>query len=210
VALAGAPADVTVAQKSVRATLPLYATRPGEPFWYTYLASSRTLYVRYLVCADRSGFAQLTQEVFATAARQPVQRLVVDLRGNGGGDSSVFDPFLEALRTSPLNRPGRLFVLIDQGTFSSALLNALDLAETTHATTLGQPTGGKPNSYGEVDAFTLQYSNISVTYATKYFRTVSGDHAALYPAITIDTSYADYAAGKDPAIDAVLKSTPAG
>ena len=206
VTLAGGSAGVSVAQKSVRASVPLYAERPDEPFWYSYLGSSRTLYVRYLRCTDPVAFAQLTREVFATTTSRPVRRLVVDLRGNGGGDSSVFAPFLAALQASPLNRPGRLFVLFDQGTFSSAELNALQLTEMTRATTLGQPTGGKPNSYGEVDAFTLPYSQMSITYATKYFQTVAGDPAALYPAITIDTSYAAYAAGADPVLDAVLET----
>lgn len=210
VTLVAGSAGVPVAQMPVRAKLPLYAERPDEPFWYTYLGPSRTLYVRYLQCMDPVAFAQLTKEVFAIAASQPVQRLVVDLRGNGGGNSSVFAPFLEALRTSPLNRPDRLFVLFDQGTFSSALLNALQLADATRATTLGQPTGEKPNSYGEIDSFTLRYSQISITYATKYFQMVSGDPAALYPSITIDTSYAAYAAGKDPVMDAVLNTTPTG
>ena len=51
---------------------------------------------------------------------------------------------------------------------------------------------------------------MSITYATKYFQAVPGNPAALYPAITIDTPYAAYAAGKDPVMDAVLNTPPTG
>jgi hypothetical protein len=47
---------------------------------------------------------------------------------------------------------------------------------------------------------------MTVFYAAKHFQSVAGDRAVLYPAITIDTSYADYAASRDPVMDAVLKA----
>ena len=49
-----------------------------------------------------------------------VDRVVVDLRNNGGGDNRRYGPLLEALRDPRIDRPGRLFVLIGRLTFSAA------------------------------------------------------------------------------------------
>jgi len=196
-------------QQSVRTTVPLYAQQPDKFFWFDYLADSRTLYVRYAACNDAPAFAAMTTDVFATAAREPVARLVVDVRGNPGGDTAGFDPFLEALRNSPLARPDRLFALIDRATFSSGMLTAINLVNQAHATTAGEAVGEKPNSYGDIGTFTLPYSNITIAYATRYIRTTAGDPPTLAPDMPVDTSYAAYARGDDPVLDTVLGVKPA-
>jgi hypothetical protein len=183
---------------------PLYAQNDQANFWYRYLSDSQTSYIRYRVCADPVGLATLTKQIFADAARLPVARMVFDLRDNGGGNSQVFAPLLAALASSPLNSRGRLFAIIDRGTFSSGMLNALDLSQNTAATLVGEATGGKPNSYGEVQAFRLPYSDLSIEYATRFFQLVPGDPPSLAPAVTVEFPYAAYAAGEDPYLEAIL------
>ena len=188
---------------------PLYQQRPEEPFWFSYLAADQTLYVRYTQCTDPAGFAALTKQVFALAATHPVQRLVVDLRQNEGGDTGVFDPFLAQLEASPLSRPGRLYAVIDQGTFSSGMDTAVELA-SAGATLIGAPTGGKPDSYGEIGTFKLPDSGLTISYATQYFAAAAPgtDPPSLMPAITIEPTFAQYASGDDPVMDAILAAAP--
>jgi hypothetical protein len=190
---------------------PLYLQHLDEPFWFTYLPAEQTLYVRYLDCTDPAGFAALTDQVFALAATHPVQRLVVDLRQNEGGDTAVFAPFLQRLQTSPLDHAGRLYAVIDQGTFSSGMDTAIELA-SAGATLIGSPTGGKPDSYGEIGTFTLPNSGLTFSYATQYFQAAAPgtDPASLMPSITIQTTFAQYAAGEDPVMNAILATVPAG
>ncbi len=45
----------------------------------------------------------------------------------------------------------------------------------TNPILVGEPTGGKPNSYGEISSFLLPNSGLVVNYSTKYFEQVSGD-----------------------------------
>ena len=40
----------------------------------------------------------------------------------------------------------------------------------TEAIFIGEPTGGRPNHFGEVKSFNLPNSGLSVRYSTKYFR----------------------------------------
>ncbi|HEV8060058.1 MAG TPA: hypothetical protein VGP68_09305, partial [Gemmataceae bacterium] len=62
---------------------PLYRRKPDESFWHTYLPDSRTVY-----CSFR-GYQDLRKQagdLLALLARQRPDKLVIDLRQNGGGD----------------------------------------------------------------------------------------------------------------------------
>jgi C-terminal processing protease CtpA/Prc len=128
-----------------------------------------------------------------------VERVVVDLRWNGGGDSQVFQPFIREIRKTRF----KPHVLIGPGTFSSGVLNAWQLRKKTGATLVGEPTGGKPNCYGDVRLLKLPSSGIQVAYSTKYFRLVPEDTPSLMPDITIEPSFEDYVRGSDPVLDSL-------
>jgi hypothetical protein len=129
--------------------------------------------------------------------------LVVDVRHNGGGDSSVDDALISGLRDRPAWRAaGRLFCLIGGSTFSSGLWTADDLRRLG-AVLVGSPTGGKPNGYGNTRAFTLPNARLPVTYSTTQFRLFeSEDPPWLAPAVTVEPTIEDLRAGRDPVLDA--------
>ena len=153
--------------------VPLYATNSSQNYWYTYLGSTRTLYVAYNRCTDDPSrpFSQFAQEVFGVFDSQPVERLIIDLRNNPGGNSAVFDPFLAGLQARQGRFAGgvRKIAITGRRTASSAMLNALSLKAQPYTVLIGEPTGGKPNSYGDVLSFSLPNSGASVSYSTKYF-----------------------------------------
>lgn len=189
---------------SARIQPAFYQSRPDEPFWYEYRASSNTLYFRYAACTDPFGFRATVAEMWRLADERPVERLIVDLRGNGGGNSLQFERwFLPGLAARPaLDDPDRLFVLIDKGTFSSASDNAASMLVHTNATFVGEPTGGKPNSYGEVRYFRLLNSRAMVFYSTNYFETLPGsDPPSIEPHIFVAPSAAEVFAGRDPVLE---------
>ncbi len=187
---------------------PLYRQQADQAFWFQILPEKRLLYFKYNVCSP-IGFDAFNTSLWKTADQAGVQYLVVDLRGNGGGNSAPFDAFLRELKARPaLDQSGRLFALIDRGTFSSAVLNAISLRQQTPAILLGEPSGGKPNGYGEVRTMRLPNSGLTVSYSTNYFQEVAGDPAAVFPDRTIEPSSADYFAGRDPVLDAVLQGIP--
>jgi C-terminal processing protease CtpA/Prc len=137
--------------------------------------------------------------------RRAPRAVIIDLRGNGGGDSSVLDPLLSGLRARPsLAQSGRLFAFIGNSTFSSALMNAISLKRQNGAILVGEPTGGKPNGYGEVRSFNLPNSGLPVSYSTKFFSSwPDGDPESLFPDIGAAVSSTDYREGRDPAMEAV-------
>jgi C-terminal processing protease CtpA/Prc len=98
-------------------------------------------------------------------------------------------------------------VVINRGTFSSAMLNAIQLDDQTNATLLGEPTGGKPNSYGEILSFPLPHFGLSVVYSTKYFELRPGSDApSVFPHVAIPLTASDYFAGIDPVLSAFAEA----
>jgi hypothetical protein len=188
------------------AALPLHRQRPDENYWFTLDESSRTLYLQYRRCQPGpEPFSTFADRLFRLLDQDAADRLVVDVRHNGGGSSSVDDPLIRGLQDRPAWRARRrLFCLIGGETFSSGLWTADDLRKMG-AVLVGGPTGGKPNSYGDVLSFALPNSRIEVTYWTKYFRLIEGqDPPSLLPEIAVEPTRADLIAGRDPLLEAAI------
>ncbi len=188
------------------APLPLYRQRSQENYWYTWTEPD-VVYVQYNRCQNAAAdpMSSFAKRVFDDIDRRVPKAVIVDLRGNGGGDSSVLDPLLQGLRSrSFLAQSGRLFAFIGNATFSSALMNAISLKREQGAVLVGEPTGGKPNGYGETRTFNLPNSGLPVTYSTKLFRSwPDGDPESLFPDVAAAISSSDYREGRDPAMDVV-------
>ncbi|MCG3161240.1 MAG: hypothetical protein JMDDDDMK_02391 [Acidobacteria bacterium] len=186
---------------------PLYLQNADQYYWREYLAGSKTLYLNYRRCANMPSqpFSKFAEAMLKFMDENSVERMVIDLRLNGGGNSAIFDPFIAALsKRQDVNQSGKLFVLIGRGTFSSAYLNALRLKRDTKAILIGEPTGQRPNAYGEVKTMTLPHSKLLVQYSTKYFKTMDGDPPTLTPDILVERSSWDYASGRDPVLERAL------
>ncbi len=155
-------------------------------------------------CRGEKSFRTFSREVLAFADAHPVERFIVDLRQNDGGNSDVALPLISGIKQrSALNRSGGLFVVVGRGTFASAVLNALQFKSETKAVFVGEPTGSKPSHYGEFQEFTLPNSRLQVGYSTKYLASKE-DTDSFLPDVPVALSSADYAAGRDPALEAIL------
>jgi hypothetical protein len=193
---------------TLRCTPPLYLKYPDSYYWFTALGGSTVVYVNYNTCAEMSDrpFASFTEDIFDFVDTHNPDKLVLDLRSNGGGNSAIAQPLIDGLRLRPgLNRDGRLFVIIGRETYSSAILNAISLRTETDAIFVGEATGGKPNHFGEVRFLVLPNSRLTVTYSTKYFRMSPENTPSLYPDIEVGMSFSDLATCRDPAVEAILE-----
>jgi hypothetical protein len=187
---------------------PLYLKNRRLFYWYRILPESKTLFFKYNACQNIKGepFIEFIQTLFDTADDKKIKRIVIDLRHNGGGNSGIFAPFLQELKKRPkFLHKGNIYVLIGRRTFSSAILNAIQLKNQTPAIFAGEPSGGKPNHYGEVKMFLLPQSKLPVTYSIKYFKVVENDPSSLTPDLLIESSFADYLDKVDPVLNCVLE-----
>jgi hypothetical protein len=210
---AKSPAHLISVTEALHLPTPLYRKHPDAWYWYEYLPDMQTLYIQYSRCRNDpkksfKGFAKgLFRFVDGLHAPQRIERVIVDLRFNSGGDSSVIDPLIEGLQARPqLSDKGRLYVLISRGTFSSGMMAAVRLREDLDAILLGEGSGSPPNEYGEVKSFSLPNSKIEIQYTTKYFRLLEdSDPPTLEPDVTIQRSTTDFLQGRDQVLDTALQ-----
>jgi hypothetical protein len=189
---------------AARAT-PLYHQQPREDLWYTFLAESGAMYVGFRGYPVRREFQAFFDEVFRFADQNPVERLVIDLRQNSGGDfTKGRDLLLPHLLAHRLNERGRLFVAIGRFTFSAAMTNAADFLNETNATLVGEPTGARPNGWQEKGQFTLPNSHLQVSVSRAYYRFLEEDLPAVIPHEYIPLTWEDFRAGRDPVLEWIM------
>ncbi len=205
------PGEKLTMNEAEGSKLPLYRQKRATSNWYEMLPDQHALYFHYERCADEPGMriVGLTNDMLTAIDTFAVQRVVIDLRANGGGNSAFLSPFIQGLKSrEATNRPGGVVVLVGRGTFSSAHMNAIKPKTDVQATFIGEPTGQKPNAYGEVKTFKLPHTQIEVRYSTKFWKTEEGDRPSTEPDVHVEPSWADYAAGKDPVLEAALSYQP--
>ena len=182
-----------------------------EFYWFEHVPEHKAVYVRYDKCANdpKRILLLFSKELFAflDAHEADAQRVIIDVRRNGGGNSLVFAPVIAGLAARDrFRRHGNLIVLIGPRTFSSGMMNALQLKHHAGAVLMGRPTGQKPNSFGEVKSFALPNLGATVHYSTKRFTQIDGDDPpSLMPEVLVEPTADDYFAGRDVALERALE-----
>ncbi len=188
--------------------LPLWLRHPDDIFWYEFLPDSRTLYVQWNAVQNKKDetVAHFFQRVFDFANTTPVNRLVLDLRLNGGGNNYLNTEPIKAILRSPLNQRGKFFVLIGPRTFSAAQNLTNILHKYSEAIWIGMPTGGSPNSFGDPVPLTLPNSKIQVYLSVLWWQDLDerDKRAWQAPDVAVQSTVKDFANGQDPVMDAVL------
>ncbi|MGM0499692.1 MAG: hypothetical protein ACQERL_05745 [Bacillota bacterium] len=178
-------------------------------FWSKYLKTENILYFQYNSCwsrelaekhkrpnSDLPSFFEQKNKIFNLIENNEIEKFVIDLRYNKGGDSSQGTQF--AVELNKYKDEFDTYVIIGPNTFSSAIINALDFKNQLEAYLIGTATMGKPNHFGEVRAFILPNTELKVSYSTKYFKLLeNSDPDALYPDITVETEFEDFLNGRD-------------
>ena len=198
--------DERIAWLDAAARTPLYLQRPSEPVWHTYLPEARTVYVNFSGYPLRRAFGALSRELFAYIDSHPADRIVVDMRNNGGGDLSRGREFiLSGFKQRPaVSARGRLFVIVGRGTFSAGMVNAADFRRELNAIIVGEPTGQRPNSYSENRGFSLPNSHLGVSYSTEYYKIQDADTPGLIPDVRVGADWSLYKEGRDAALERIL------
>jgi hypothetical protein len=183
-----------------------WLSRPTEVFYLEYLPDSRTLYARF---RQVHSFPQaLVDELKSRADDPDVDRVVLDLRHNGGGDNTTYGPLLSAVRSDAVDRPGRLFHLTDRLTFSAAANFSTEVEQTTSAIFAGEPMGGGLNFWNDTTPINLEHLPVpmAVQISYRYWQKSTPDDPRLTiePDIAVDYTSADYFADRDPVLEAVL------
>ena len=184
-----------------------------RPFHSEVLERERALYVQYnaVLPQDEAGrsLRDFATELVRTFEQRGLERLVLDLRSNAGGDSSTFGPLIAALQASQgINRRGVLFALIGRATFSAGGNFVAALHRATNVLLVGEPMGGAPNHFGDAEELTLpHHTGLFLRISTREHRYAEADQDqhVLAPDLAVGLSSGQYFSGSDPVLELALE-----
>lgn len=188
--------------------LPHYLRNTRAPYWFAYLPEERIVSLQINAVQDHpaESLAEFGARVFGFIDDHVVDKLVIDLRWNGGGNTFLLLPLLRRIIGSSLNSRGRLFVIIGRGTFSAAQNFTSMVQKHTDAIFVGEPTGSSPTFVGETIPFSLPYSKTVVNVSDLLWQgTWPMDYRSwLAPTLYAPPTFAAFRQNRDPAFEAIL------
>lgn len=188
---------------------PLHYENQDRWYSFAYLEDHKTMYVRLDRSEDQRGQSTIdkfVRELFGTFDSNRVDRCVLDVRKNGGGDNARNEPIIAGIeeRKGQL-KGGKIFVITGRKTFSAGLNAALDMKERCGAIIVGEPGRGDPNRGNSYISLITPNSNIRVDYADR----IEGRRFIYKNPLPVDVAvtnrFEDYRRGRDRVLDAVLK-----
>jgi C-terminal processing protease CtpA/Prc len=175
-------------------------------FSWRPLEGGSTVYLRWTQM--RAVGATELQAIRDRVASGGVERVVLDIRQNPGGDNHNVGPVLALLKDPAIDREGRLFVLTDHSTFSAASNLATQIEQQTTAIFAGQPMAGGLNFWNDVQLVRLPHYPIpmQVGVSTRYWQFAPADdpRLSIEPDLPLPNLSSDYFGDRDPVLEAVL------
>lgn len=173
-----------------------------------------------LKCTNNDEYKQKVKDFFNEVNDNNISNIIVDLRYNGGGNSSVLNEFLSycnvdrcnewnsdvrlgwmviknrnieiANKKQDPNFDGKLYVLTNVRTYSSAMDFAMVIKDNHLGTLIGEPSGNSPDGYGDCLLFSLPNSNLGLSVSKKKWyridQTKNGE--PIMPDIEVDSEKA--------------------
>jgi len=146
-------------------------------------------------CVNNEEYQHTLASFFSEVFTNDISNVVIDLRGNGGGNSSVANEFLTYIdvdaykmwdsdvrngwylqknRDHVIENPrkaetfdGNLFVLTDTFTYSAAMDFAMLVGDNDLGTLVGEPSGNLPEGYGDILFFQMPNSDLVIRISYK-------------------------------------------
>ncbi len=186
-----------------------YLKNLDKNYYYEYLPEKKTMYVRQSQVENdpQESIAEFYKKVFAFIKNNDVEKMVLDVRLNGGGNNYLNKPVVTGIiECEKINKPGKLFVIIGRRTFSACQNSVYDLNNYTIALFVGVPTGEYINFYGDNRRLDLPKTGIPVYLSFAWWQDKPQWENAdwLAPQLAVDMSFDEYKANKDPVLDACL------
>jgi len=191
-----------------------------DVYWYEYQPKTHTLYVNIHFIVNLKGLpaawgftaaaptlAEFFRQMWSEFDRLKAERVVLDIRNNGGGNNQLLGPLVSGFEARPdLNRRGNVFVITGRRTYSAAMNLVALMEQRTDAIFVGEPAGGSPRHSGDATSFTLPHSGMNLNVSV-----FSWDLGAdpwdvrdrVEPELVVPPRASAYFSGKDPALEAI-------
>ena len=196
-------------------TTPHYLRELDKHYYFDYLPEAKTMYVRYSqVIPDPSvSIPDFYESVFNFIDSNEVDKLVLDVRLNGGGNNFNNKTLVtKVIRSEKINQIGKFYVIIGRRTFSACqnLINELD--NYTNVIFVGEPSSENVNFYGDNRTVVLPNSKLQVRLSWAWWQDKpqwqNADWTA--PQLAVDMSFEEYRMNQDPILEKALNFKSSG
>lgn len=198
--------------------IPLFLKNQGEKikyYWFEHLVDDRTIYFQFNQVMNQPDndetFAQFSARLWNYIDQHAgdIDKLVIDLRQNNGGNGVLILPFLnQIIKRDHINREGSLFVISGKRTYSAAPVFMNELAVHTNVRFIGEPDGCGSDLFSNNRlAGRLPHSGFPLWIARLHFtsRWPGNNTEYFVPHFPAPISSQDYFNGHDPALEMALK-----
>lgn len=118
--------------------------------------------ITYNRCRDEDN---TIEKLVQSLSKIDISKVVIDLRYNGGGNSSIIKPLIQLLK----ERKSKIIMLVNEIVFSAGCFAITDLKELG-GISIGTDVAMPMNSFGNLgDGFKLPKSKLEGNYSYKYF-----------------------------------------
>ncbi|GAN00087.1 TPR domain-containing protein [alpha proteobacterium U9-1i] len=169
----------------------------------------RAIFISCNAMDELEPFMAFTRQCFAAMENADADRLIFDVRRNGGGNNFLPEALRKRILRSRFNRPGGLYVLTSPFTFSAAQNPSTRLERDSFAIFVGEPTGGAPNHYGDAQPFVGEASGLTAIVSTlPWFDSYPQDTRPwILPDLPAPVTFAEAHGGADRALEIALTHT---
>ncbi len=196
---AGAPLSTELEAIPFGADVPWLPKTDDRFFWFEQRGRITYFAFNQVANSEKETLSAFADRLFKSIAEHHSEALIIDLRNNAGGNAAMLKPLVHGLIRNP-KLP--VFVLIGRRTFSAAVNFSTELEENTNAIFVGEPTGGRPNGFGDSRKIILPSSGLTVRVSSLYHQESDprDSRDSIPPHLTVSASSADFIAHRDLAL----------
>jgi hypothetical protein len=191
---------------------PLWLKDINNKFWFEFLPDSKILYVQINEIGHKKDetLGAFSKRLFEFVEANPVEKLVLDLRLNRGGNNTLFIPIITDIIKSKINKRGKFFTIMGRSSWSAAQNFLNELEKYTNTLFVGEPSGSKGNTYGDSRRITLPNSKVTARVSVYYWQDWYPWDTRQWtaPDLTTELSPEDYKNNSDPAMKVIINYIP--
>ncbi len=185
-------------------------TKPNNPkfpyLWHAPIKNTKAIYINFKSYPTFENMQVFGEELVGYIYENQIEKVVIDMRNNGGGDLYVGVILAYALNLADsIGWENGVFILTSNRTFSAGTSNAALFKQLLNAKIVGEPTGSNPNGYQDMDSFTLPNSKLTITYSKRLFRLSNQENTALQPDSLITETHRDLLKGTDTVLKELIE-----
>lgn len=189
---------------------PIYLSRVNDAFWLQALPQRDAIYFQFnqVRNADDESIEDFAARLAGVLTDTKPTSLIVDMRHNNGGNNTLVQPLVKTLIAfEQASSDNTIYVITGRNTFSAAQNFINRVEQWTDAVFVGEPSASSPNFVGEETTLLLPYSRVRGSISNRYWQDSQpyDQRAWITPALLVPPTAADYFAGRDAALEAVLE-----